>query len=126
MALITRDRGKDANTRLEFFIVKHDGAPAAAYLDIEGQGLYPNTTVAEVIPPGPGGRFSYEELSQEQLLVKIDPKGNNTWTYAISATLRFSDGTTAIFNSGNEVLTENNKQELIPLTGLTIIPPPKR
>jgi len=98
VALTTRDRGKDADTRLEFSIVRSEGEAPGAYLDIQGQALSPNSTVSEVVPAS-GEGFSLDDLKHEQIMVTISPGGRSTWTYSFDVIVHFSDGTEALLGS---------------------------
>jgi hypothetical protein len=125
MSITTLDRSKDADTPLEIFIVQQDGAPALAYLDIQGQGFSSDTTVGEHVPPaGPG--FTFVDFKQEQILMKIAPNGNNTWTFRFDATLHFEDGIAVLFSAENCVLDESGRrQRLFPLSGAKVVSPPQ-
>jgi hypothetical protein len=119
VALNTRDRGKDADTRLEISIVPSEGEPAVAYLDIQGQALAPNSTVSEVVPPS-GGGFALDELKHEQIMVRITPGRRSTWNYSYDVILHFSDGTEALLGSGNQKLTSSSSTALLPLSLATV------
>ena len=125
MALTTRNRGKDAGTRLEFFIVPKPGDPAVAYFDLQGQALDPNTTVSEVVPAA-GTGFTLDELRHEQIMVRITPGGAGTgaWSYKIDVILHFANGAQALMGSGDQVLSSGNRTVLIPLSAATVASPP--
>jgi len=122
VALTTRDRGKDADTRLEFSIVRSEGEAPGAYLDIQGQALSPNSTVSEVVPAS-GEGFSLDDLKHEQIMVTISPGGRSTWTYSFDVIVHFSDGTEALLGSGDQRLTSSSKTALLPLSLATVASP---
>jgi hypothetical protein len=121
MTITTRDDDKKPTSRLEIFIVKADGAQPSAYLDIRGQGFYKGTTVTEHLDPIKARPFTFAELPNEKLLMKLTPDGSDTWTFRFTAVLHFDDGTNATISQEDCVLDENNrKQRLFPLSGLPI------
>lgn len=118
VTLTTLDKGKDPNSRLEFFIVPGDGEPPVAYLDVKGQGLSPDSTVSEFVPSS-GKGFTLDQLKREQIMVKITP-GGGAWTYKFDAVLRFANGAEALLSSGDQALSGGRDRQLIPLSLATV------
>ena len=43
------------------------------------------------------GPYSLHEIDDSQLRVRMDPDGNDDWTFDLHMTMRFSDGTARNF-----------------------------
>jgi len=122
LSLIHIYRGKDAGTRVEFFILPKPGEPAVGYLDVQGQALAPNTTVSEVVPTA-GAGFTLADLKHEQVMVRITPGGRSTWTCKLDVILHFANGSEALLGSGDLRLTSENQSALIPLSEASVASP---
>jgi len=84
---------KNPDTRLELFITDHDGAPAVAYGDVQGQGCPNNNPCGPFTANPVAGGFPLKDYKTEKVIVKITPPHNDTWDFSFIATLHFSDGT---------------------------------
>jgi|ERR1700722_613563 len=114
---------KNPETRLEIFIVRVNGQPAVAYLDIHGQGYGNNSDVTPNPVPPVGTGFGLADLGIgnpdpnicENILVKIThddgTSTSDTWIFNFNATLNFEDGTKVTFNSETVSLTIDGDNE---------------
>lgn len=109
----TTNEDKDHDTRVEIFIVKANGQPALAYLDIGGGNQphvpnvgFPNnsTSQAYVVPTfGPG--FTLQDRPNLAILIKITPNGHDTWRFGYDAVLHFADGSTSSISTAPGSIT---------------------
>jgi hypothetical protein len=122
VSLNTRNRGKAADTRLEFFIAPEAGDAKVAYLDIQGKPLMPYSKV-EVVVPESGTGFTLDQLKHEQVGVRISPAGPTTWSCSFDVTLHFADGTQALLGSGDQTLTQSSPEARISLSDAMVASP---
>jgi hypothetical protein len=119
VSLTTRDRGKPVDSRVEFSIVADDADTPEAYLDVQEQPLFPNSTV-QLVAPAAGPSFVLKDLKHQLVRVKITGSSYNTWTYSFDAILHFTNGAEALLSSGNQALSKANPQVDIPLSEATV------
>ncbi len=121
----TTGDGKNSNTKLDISIVQFSGAPTVAHFDVGGSTIFDKDADSMMFTvPSSNKGFDLSQLATEQLLLKIDPPGNDSWTFGLDAKLHFEDGTTALLNvkpSGIK-LDQNHKQILLKLSDAKIIP----
>lgn len=113
------NRGKDYDVPVEISIVPKGGGAAVAYLEIQGQAIGPGRSVREVVPPA-GDGFTVSDLKNQQIVVKISPPGRCTWTHGLDVVLHFADGTAALWSTGDLVLSNYRKEEVIPLSDVSV------
>ena len=113
---------KDPDTRLEIFIIKYDGDPGQAYLDIQGSGFGDPSTRQFTVPARTA--FPLSELAQEEISLKIAPNGHDTWKFGFSAVLNFSDGTVAYLSVPYDSLNQDNRQHFYSLAAAHVVPSP--
>lgn len=113
------DRGKAASTRVEISIVRRGGGPALAYLDLEDREIRPNSSMEAVVLPT-DEPFTSADLKDTQILVKITPVGHALWTNGLDVTVRFADGSAALWSTGDLTLSDYASEESIPLSQATV------
>jgi hypothetical protein len=112
---------KDIDTRLELFIILGaPGAPAVAYSDVGSNTLIPNNSHMSFTVPPFGTGFKFSDLPVAQIVVKIAPRGHDTWRFSFKAVVNFANGSTATVKTNNLVLDQDANQLTYPLSGAVI------
>jgi len=113
------NRGKDAATRVEISIVPIAGGAPVAYLDLPDQAIDAGRSVKLTVPPAAAG-FTASDLKREQIVVKITAAGHVVWPHDMDLVLRFADGSTALWSTGDLTLSDYRNEETIPLSDLSV------
>jgi hypothetical protein len=111
----TLDHGKDADSPLSVQLLRSNGELAA---EMQSVGTQFNDHAS--IPPfafSLAGPFTTNDVDDGQLRLRLNPDGDDDFTFNLQMTLRFSDGTTRNFFWRGIRLDHNSPERVVTLAG---------
>jgi hypothetical protein len=109
----TTDNDKDHDSHVTVYVKEKDGTIAARADSDYGQ--FPDNSdngpfALQVLDPA-----TRDDFAGGQAVVRIDPKGNDTWQFTMYVELDFANGRIKNFQSENLSLSEDGRQQTFPI-----------
>ncbi|MER6763347.1 MULTISPECIES: hypothetical protein [Amycolatopsis] len=109
----TTDNDKDGDSHVTVFVKERDGT-IAARVDNDF-GRFPDNSDngpfgLEIVDPA-----SRDDFAGGQVIVRMDPKGHDTWEFTMYVELQFDNGRKKNVQSENLRLTQDGRQQAFPI-----------
>jgi len=104
----TGDKRKRADTRLVVQVYCNDGSIAAKNDPVETYGEFPHYSDNGPIVLVVDNSKAKDDIKGGYHMIKIEPVGNETWTFSYKLTLDFDDGTKLVYGRINRKATQDD------------------
>lgn len=110
---VSKEHGKDAGSQLTAQLLRNNGELAAS-AQVVGTKFDDNSSSAPIALTV-GGPFTTGDIDTGQVRVRFTPEGADDWTFDLSLTLQFSNGTTRRFLWRDVRLDNANPERVLTL-----------
>jgi hypothetical protein len=119
VTFVDRDRGKDAGSAVDVWLLR--GSDEMAHLHSVGAKFDDHASIAPMTM-SVSGTFHQTDLSNGQLRIRLTPEGNDDWSFEPRLTLSFSDNTSRSYAWPQVMLDKGNPERLLSLSSAAQVP----